>query len=260
MLDEMDLERSLAFYKDRFADASDFTFIFVGNFKPDKMKPLVETYLGGLPSLNRSETWRDVGGKPPVGVIEKTVKRGQEPKSRTRLIFTGPFEWDDRFRRFAFDSMGDILEIVLGELLREDEGGTYGVGVRTSRSRWPEGRYSISISFGCDPERLEELTQLVFVQIDSMKQAPVDQSYLNKIIEREIRQRETNLKENGYWRNTLRWHYQNEIDLQNWLTYEDEVVKKLTVEDVRKATQQYFNMENYARFILLPEEGAAAEQ
>ena len=256
MLDEMDLERSLAFYKDRFADASDFTFVFVGNFEPEKLKPLVETYLGGLPSLNRNETWRDVGSKPPEGVIEKTVKRGQEPKSRTRLVFTGPFDWDDRFRRFAFDSMGDVLEIKLREVLREDEGGTYGVGVRTSRSRWPEGRYSISISFGCDPERLEELTQLVFVQIDSMKQESVDQSYLDKITERSIRQRETNLKENSYWRNTLRWYYQNEKDLQDWLTYEDDVVKKLTVEDVQKATQQYFNMENYARFILLPEEVA----
>ena len=68
------------------------------------------------------------------------------------------------------------------------------------------------------------------------------------------------MKENSYWRNTLRWYSQNEKDLHDWLTHEDEVVKKLTVEDVQKATQQYFNMENYARFILLPEEGMAAEQ
>ena len=257
ILGELDLQKSLAFYKDRFADASDFTFVFVGNFEPAKIKPLIETYLGGLPALNRGETWRDTGVRAPKGVIEKTVKRGQEPKSSTRLIFTGPIDYNDRFERYVYDSMGEVLQIKLREVLREDEGGTYGVGVRTSRSRWPEGRYSLSISFGCDPERLEELTQLVFAQIDSMKQKPVEQSYIDKVTEMDLRGRETNKKENGYWRSTLSRYYQNEMDLMAWLTYEDEVIKKLTAEHVQKATQQYFNMENYARFVLLPEEGMA---
>ena len=260
ILEEMSLQKSLDFYKERFADASDFTFVFVGNFEPAQMKPLVETYLGGLPALKRGETWRDTGSRAPKGVIEKTLKRGKEPKSRTRLIFSGPFDWDDRFNRYAFGSMSDVLEIKLREVLREDEGGTYGVGVRASRSRWPEGRYSISISFGCDPERLEELTKLVFVQIDSLKQKPVDQSYIDKVTEMDLRSRETNQKENGYWRNTLRSYYQNGTDLMALLTYENEVIRKLTAEDVQKAATQYFNMENYARFILLPEEGAAEEQ
>ncbi len=259
ILGELDLQKSLAFYKDRFADASDFTFVFVGNFEPAKIKPLIETYLGGLPALNRGETWRDTGVRAPKGVIEKTVKRGQEPKSSTRLIFTGPFDYNDRFRRYVFGSMGDVLQIKLREVIREDEGGTYGVGVRASSSRWPEGRYSLSISFGCDPERLEELTQLVFVQIDSMKQKPVDQSYIDKVTEMDLRRWETDEKENRYWLNTLRWYYEHKQDLMVLLIYKDEVIKKLTAEHVQKATQQYFNMENYARFVLLPEEGVTAK-
>lgn len=255
ILSEMDLQKSLAFYKDRFADASDFTFVFVGNFAPEKIKPLVETYLGGLPALNRTETWRDTGIRPPKGVIEKTVRRGREPKSRTRLIFTGPFDYGDRFGRYVFDSMGDVLNIKLREVLREDEGGTYGVGVRTSLSRWPEGEYTISISFGCAPDRLEELTQLVFVQIDSLKQKPVDRSYIDKVTEMDLRRHETNQKENRYWRSTLQWYYQHGEDMTALLTYKDEVVKKLTAENVQKAAQQYFNGENYARFVLLPEGG-----
>ena len=206
-----------------------------------------------LLGILNTETWRDTGIRPPKGVIEKTIRRGREPKSRTRLIFTGPFDWDDRFGRYAFDSMGDVLNIKLREVLREDEGGTYGVGVRTSVSRWPEGKYSISISFGCAPVRLEELTQLVFVQIDSMKQKPVDQSYIDKVTEMDLRRRETNLKENRYWRNTLQWYYQHDKDMMALLAYEAEIVKKLTAEDVQQAAQQYFNMKNYGRFVLLPE-------
>src|SRR4029453_16767725 len=61
LLDQMSLERSFAFYKDRFADASDFTFVFVGSFDPATLKPLVERYLGALPSIRRKESWQDVG-------------------------------------------------------------------------------------------------------------------------------------------------------------------------------------------------------
>lgn len=67
LIDEMNLDKSYAFYKDRFSDAGDFTFIFVGNLDLEVMKPLVERYLGALPSLQRKESWRDVGMNPPQG-------------------------------------------------------------------------------------------------------------------------------------------------------------------------------------------------
>jgi zinc protease len=92
-VDEIKLGPALAFYRDRFADASDFTFVFVGNFSPDSLKPLVERYLGSLPTTHRKETWRDRGIVPPKGVVTREVRRGIEPKSETRIVFTGPFEY-----------------------------------------------------------------------------------------------------------------------------------------------------------------------
>lgn len=256
MLDEMDLQRSLEIYKDRFADASDFTFVFVGNFEPENLRPLVETYLGSLPGLIRNETPRDVAPKPPVGVVEKIVKRGKEPKSQTYIQFTGQFDWQDRLHRYRFDAMVDVLQIKLRETLREDEGGTYSVRVQGPRWQHPEPRYSISVSFGCDPERLEELTQVVFAQIDSLKQSPVEASYLHKVTEMDLRRRESNYKENSFWRGALRSAYDNNSDPLDILTYDDEVIRKVTVEDVHVAAQHYLNMKNYARFVLLPEDAA----
>ena len=87
-IDEWNLEKSLAFYKDRFADASGFTFVFVGNIDPAVMKPLVERYLGSLPALNRHETWKDVGAHTPRGVITKQVAKGIEPKAQAAIICT----------------------------------------------------------------------------------------------------------------------------------------------------------------------------
>ena len=97
-MDEMNLEKSLAFYKDRFADASDFTFIFVGSFDDATMRPLVEQYLAALPSLRRKETWKNVGIDPPKGVVERRVEKGIEPKSRASIAFTGPFQYDQAQR------------------------------------------------------------------------------------------------------------------------------------------------------------------
>ena len=66
----MSLEKSIAFSRDRFADASDFTFVFVGSFNLPTMKPLVERYLGSLPALKRKEAGRDVGIRPPTGCCQ----------------------------------------------------------------------------------------------------------------------------------------------------------------------------------------------
>ena len=98
-LEYTDLDKSLEIYQDRFADAEDFTFIFVGDIDLDTMQPLVERYLGGLPTTSRVETWRDLGVRPPTGVIDETVRKGLEPQSQTQLMFTGVFDYGDSSQR-----------------------------------------------------------------------------------------------------------------------------------------------------------------
>jgi zinc protease len=79
ILDQIDPFKSYDFYKDRFSDASGFTFVFVGNFRLDSIKPLIEKWLGALPSTRKPETWRDTGVRPPSGVVQRIVKKGTEP-------------------------------------------------------------------------------------------------------------------------------------------------------------------------------------
>ena len=89
-VDQWDLAKSLAFYKARFADASNFTFVFVGSFTPEMMKPLVETYLASLPATHAQEKWRDLGIRPPDAVVDTTVQKGIAPKSQVAIVFSGP--------------------------------------------------------------------------------------------------------------------------------------------------------------------------
>ncbi|MBC7789649.1 MAG: insulinase family protein, partial [Anaerolineae bacterium] len=201
-LDSISLVKSMAFYKERFADASDFTFVFVGNFDLDSIKPLVSTYLGGLPSLKRKENWRDVGIRYPTGVIKKVVRKGSEPKGQTQIVFTGPFTWN-RTNRYAIASLTSVLRIRLREVLREDLGGVYGVSVGDQTSFEPRPEYSFRIGFGASPDRIDTLRAEVFAVIDSIKNSGPTAQDLEKVRETQRRGEETSRKENGYWLATL---------------------------------------------------------
>lgn len=251
LLDEVDLEKAFKFYQDRFADASDFNFFFVGNFDLETIKPLVATYLGGLPSLNRKEMWKDPGVNPPTGVIKKTVRKGIEPKSYVRIVFTGPYQWS-RENNYEFRSMIDVMRIKLRETLREDLSGTYGVGVSSSTRLYPEQEYSIQISFGCNPDRVEELSRTVFDQIDSLQTYGTTEKYITKVRETQLRSHETNLKENGYWVNQLRSYYYTKQDPLKILEY-PKLVETLSARMVQEAAKKYFNTDNYVQVVLLPE-------
>jgi zinc protease len=251
LIEEMDLGRSMEFYRDRFADASDFSFIFVGNFDLGEMKSLVETYLGGLPSVGRVETWRDEGINPPTGVVRKEVRRGLEPKSETMLVFTGPFD-DTRINRHAMRTLQEVLQIRLRERLREDLGGTYGVGVGASTERYPDGEYAIRVNFGTAPDRVEELVGVVFEQIDSLQTHGPNTEDIRKVQEMLRRERETNLRENGYWLGQLTGYDQMELDFRDITNYET-LIDALEPALVRDAAQRYLRTDNYVQVTLLPE-------
>src|SRR5215510_13803403 len=127
-VDQWNLDKSLAFYKDRFADASDFTFYFVGSFDEAMIKPFIERYLANLPSLKRKESWKDIGVKIPEGVVEKRVEKGIEPKSLSMIAFKGPMVFDSG-QRTTLHAMSQILEMRLLQIIREELGGTYSVNV-----------------------------------------------------------------------------------------------------------------------------------
>ena len=251
MLDKIDLDVALDFYRERFADAGDFTFTLVGTFDLDELLPLVERYLAALPSTGRDETWRDVGVEPPTGVVQRAVRKGLEPKGRQTVIFTGDFDFD-RKNRYTLQSMTEVLRNMLREILREDMGGTYGVGAYGSGSREPRERYSIRVAFGADPERLDELTEAAFSAIDSLATHGASEDNLAKVKETQRRQRETDLRENGFWISVLNVYDQNDEDLRLILDY-DRLVEDLTADAIGEAAARYFDFDNYVEVRLVPE-------
>ena len=251
VLNEMDLGKSARVFRERFADAGDFTFIFVGNFELEKLKPLVENYLGALPGLDRNESWRDLDMDPPTGIVTKEIYQGEEAKSSTRIVFSGTFDWN-RQTRYDIISLVDLMRIRLREVLREDLGGTYGVGIWAETEQFPEPGYKINITFGSAPERVDELVQAVMAEIANLKKSPPDDEYLVKIKETQRRSRETSLMQNGYWLQLLKFYYTNGFDVSEVNKF-NELVDNLDAEALQQTANQYLNMKDYVKVVLYPE-------
>ncbi|MCX6539591.1 MAG: insulinase family protein [Acidobacteria bacterium] len=248
---DMDLQKSLAFYKDRFADASDFTFVFAGSYDLAAIKPLVERYLGSLPSLHRKETWKNVGITPPKGVVEKTVRKGIEPKSQAAIVFTGSFPFDSP-HQVVLDALAVVLETRLRESLREALSGTYGVQVEASASKIPDARYSINIDFGCDPERTEELVKTLFREIETLKTGGPTDKEVRDAREALRRKHDSDLAVNNRLVGELSARYENSADIAEFFELPMEF-DKLTVTAIRDAARSYLDTNNYVRVTLYPE-------
>ena len=256
-VDQMNLDKSMAFYKDRFSDASDFTFVFVGSFDLDTIKPLVTQYLAALPATHRTESWKDIGIKRPTGVIEKRVDKGLEPKSRAELVYSGPFEYN-QVQRVAIRAMAQVLEIRLRESLREDLGGTYSVSASAGYSKEPRQEYSVTIAFGCSPDRTDELIKSVYKEIDQLKaNGPTDKQVAD-VKETFLRDQETNMKQNGYLLAQLAARYQYSEDLTSLFNLAD-YYNKLDAATVRDAARLYLKGDNLVKVTLFPEKAAAPE-
>jgi zinc protease len=251
LLNEVNYDKAFEIYKDRFMDASDFTFIFVGAFTIDEIKPMLQQYLGSLPSKKRIESAKDVGERYPKGAINKEVYKGIEKQSSVRVVFTGDFNWNDD-ERFVFDAMLNVLNIRMREAIREDKGGTYGVYSFGRPSQYPTSTYRIDIGFGTSPDKVDELVTTLYDLIKDMQKNNVEDKYINDIKEMIKRQFETNSKQNNFWLRQIYDGLYNGDDLKKIVT-NVEKADKLTAEDVRKAMEKYFNFNDVAKFVLYPE-------
>jgi zinc protease len=247
----MDLDESMAFYRDRFANASDFTFVFVGSFDLPTLRPLVERYLGALPSTGRKETWRDVEPSLVRGVVERRVAKGIEPQSETSIYFSGPFEYTQP-RRVVIRALAMVLQTRLRESLREDLGGTYSVGVGAGYTKIPREEYTLNIGFGSSPERADALYARVIEEIEALRKAPPSDQVVNDVKEVLLREHETSVRENGFFAREVTVRYQLGEDLDE-LNRLPEYYRALTPAAIQQAAQQYFDLDNRVRVTLVPE-------
>ncbi|MBL0169152.1 MAG: insulinase family protein [Gemmatimonadaceae bacterium] len=251
MLKELDLAQMLAIYKDRFSDASDFSFLFVGNVDLATLKPLVEQWLAALPSTGRKETYRDVGPKLFSGRIDKTVRKGVAPQSQTAVLLAGADAWS-REQAYILSSVGEVLEMRLNDRLREALGGTYSVGINTAFSRRPRAEWQVVINYGSAPEKADTMFAAVRQELDSLRRVPPTAAELERVREQQRRELEVARKQNNWWVSMLQGRLDNGDDVTTVFA-DDALIAGLTVEKLAAGAKKFLDESNRARFVLLPE-------
>lgn len=251
-LNRLNLDRAYAIYRERFSNAGQFLFTFVGNFSTDSIRPLVEKYIASLPANTGRENYRDVGIRYPKGVITKIVRKGKEKQARVNMFFTGNDVVYNEIDDLQLGQLCKTLSISLRELLREDAGGVYGVSVGGGLGREPSPSYSVAISFGCAPENVDKLVKITLEEIERVKKDGMDQVNIDKILAEQTRALETSVKENSYWRFQLEQAFFRNTDPLKILEAKKRITQ-LTKEKTKQLAGRFFNANNFAKFVLLPE-------
>jgi zinc protease len=249
--DKINLDRSLQIYKERFANAGDFTFLLVGSFDEETIKPLLEKYIGSLPSTGKKENFKDLGIRPPLGKIEKEIDKGAEPQSLVNLVFTTPAPYNMQ-DAYALSSLSEVMDIKLTEKLREEKAGVYGVGTSAKMTKFPFAYSSFTITFPCAPENVDTLTKAAIDELKKVINAGVTNEDLAKVKEQQKRKLEVELKQNQFWMNNLfdAYYYGNNPAT---ILNKQAQTNGLTSKMIQEAAKKYINTNKYIRVVLKPE-------
>ncbi|WP_178984798.1 M16 family metallopeptidase [Winogradskyella helgolandensis] len=236
-MDNADYNLAYEKYKERFADAGDFNFYFVGNIDETKLVELCETYLASLPSTGSNESYKVSDFRPLTGSHEKIIEKGEDPKSSVRITYHGPTDYDEK-EAHALKSLAEVLSIKLIEKLREEEGGVYGAGANASISNMPYDWFRFNISFPCGPENVDKLITATMKEVDLLvKEGPTEVD-LEKVKKAQILDYKEDLKTNRFWLGQLKNADYLKKDAHNILKFE-EAVNSLTVADLHDAAKKY---------------------
>ena len=248
--DKINLDRSIQIYKERFSNAGDFTFLFIGSFDEDSIRSLLEKYIGSLPAIAKKETYRDLGIRPPKGKVDKVITKGEDPKSLVNLVFTVPAVYNTN-EAYALLSLGELMNIKLVEQLREEKAGVYGVSAYGGMNRIPYSSSTFNISFPCAPENADTLTAAAIDELRKIIKTGVSAEDLEKIKEQQKRKLEVDIKQNIFWSNNLFDAYfygTNPSDILN----KQKMIDNLSSKIIQDAAKKYINLNSYIRATLKP--------
>jgi zinc protease len=248
----LDRARMMKFYRDRFANAADFTMFVVGAFDVEKTIPLLARYAGSLPSTgSRTAQTRDAGIRFPSSIVRAKVEKGREPRAQTVLSFFAdpPFDPAEQERIGAAST---VLETVLRDLLREELGQTYTVSVGLSQSPPQHGDGYIAVNFGAAPENIEAMTARVIEEVKRLQSEGPPADLVAKAKEAARRDYETALRQNGYWMRRLQTIHLVGGNPADVIT-RNQRIEAVTPAAVQEVFRKYFPLDRYTVVTLVPE-------
>jgi len=225
----------------------------VGAFKVDDAIRLLAQYVGTLPSTGQAtSTFKDVGIHFPAATEKATVRAGREPRGQTVIsYFADPSI--DPMEQEQIIAATTVLDIALRDILREDLGQTYNVGVGLSQPLPQRGAGHIEVRFGAAPDNLPSMTDRVLQEVKRMQQDGPSADLTSRAKESARRSYETALKTNDYWLGRLQTVKTYDRDPGEILTRAKRI-DAVTPQLLRETFRKYFPDDRMTIVTLLPAE------
>ena len=255
---KMDPKIAEKVYRERFANPADFTFIFVGDFNEKELVDLCAYYFGSLKTNDKFDETKYVYFPFPKESKSIVVNKGIDDKGHIYMAFGDSLpvcdDLDVKFRENEIiHQLASLLNIRLREVIREDKSGSYGVSTNGYIDGWPERYYRVSIEFGCEPARQDELYETVIDTIKEIQKGNISDDLIEKLKETYIRTTETNMRNNYWWLNRFTAEVLFEYE-PTWFTKDTgKVAEWITKEALVEAANKYLNTDVVLKAFLKPE-------
>ena len=248
---QLDLDRIMQIYKERFGDASAMHFTFVGSISEDSLKPLMEKYIASLPVTSKKFYYVDNKLRPADGKVDVNVYKGKEPKALIMAVYSGEVPYSEELNLKA-EAISEILNIRIIEELREKIQGIYGGGTQAQFQKVPYPHYSFFLQLPCGPEKVDTLLIAANAEIqDLIKNGPSKEN-LDKVKQQWKEQYKVNIKENGTWLSQLQ-SFNFPGDNPDYFINYEKYVNALTPKDIQDAAKLLLSTKNVVTGILRPE-------
>ena len=250
LLQTIKFEQLPAIHKQLFSNAADFRFTFIGNMSPEQLKPLVEKYIGSLPTASKpGNVFVDDKIAPAKGgVVNDFRTKMEQPKVSVYYAYSGALDFTMK-NQIVAKYLSAALSNRYLKSIREEKGGTYGVSSRVSLTpRIKE--YQVEIQFDTNEQMADELMAIVVAEIEKIaKEGPLAED-LEKAREFENKNYTKQIEQNSWWSNAIYYHYKYGInEVEEFLP----AVNGVTAADVQALAKKILADGNLVKVVMRPE-------
>jgi zinc protease len=250
--DKMNLGTAHDIYMERIGNAYGMYYVFTGSFTEEQIKPLIEKYIGGLPSQELAIAHGDLGLEPLKGKKEFTFLKGSEAQGMLMYYITGEMPYDEN-NNFLLSQLNEIINNKVTDGIREKMGAIYGGGISGSQRKYPDEDYLLRAAFPCGPENISGIDAAFMDILQKVQEdGEITEADLRKVTEPALEHNKVNIKDNRYWLNYFINAYLNGNDPEGILV-RDQKIKAITVKDMTETARKYYSGPNLFKAQWLPE-------
>ena len=246
-----DYNRIFEIYRERFSDASNFKTVFIGKVEMAQLRPLLCQYLATLPSTHKAEKSNKANVPQIVkkNEVVKFVHKQETPLANVSVFYTANVPFSPK-NDLVLDMLTRVLQIAYTDSVREEKGGTYGVGVSFNLEKEDNPNALLRISYKSDPKRYEELNPVIYKQLLNIADHGPVASSMDKVKKYLKKQYGQMAITNDYWSYVI-WH-QLDDDADFDKDY-CKMVDNLTASDVQKMAKELLKQNHRVEVTMLSE-------